>query len=243
MSYLILPPFSKKTSNKIGEGINVSGSNTLIKTGYGWRVAIADEPIADEPIDAKADGKRMFCVRVDKAGDFSMMMFGFTPMETFDSNTIAYFGYNGFTGAGINLASGDLWYGVYKNHNIIDGRISENAKEIIVILTISDNGKKKEIRFLCDGEESKTTDVSEYLNGDRLFPAVCLGEHNQQVTTIPIDQIKIRTPEINRMILENDPRYIFSVQSFQQKHELGRIFLQQHQVFLREMNERLNSIF
>jgi hypothetical protein len=46
-----------------------------------WRFAIADEPI-----DAKVDGKKMFCVRVDNAGDYSQLMIGFTSLETFDTN-------------------------------------------------------------------------------------------------------------------------------------------------------------
>jgi hypothetical protein len=56
-----------------------------------WNVAIADEPI-----DAKVNGKKMFCVRVDDAGSDSSMMMGLTPMETFDSGKEAWFGGNGF---------------------------------------------------------------------------------------------------------------------------------------------------
>jgi hypothetical protein len=203
------PSFSKNTPNKIGEGIKVSGRNTLIKTDdNGYRVSIADEPI-----DAKVDGKKFFCVRVENAGPDSRMMFGFTPMETFDSKRRAYFG-NGFSGAGIGLFggkiwfgamyffNGDLWYPDNKHRNIIYEGISKKAKEIIVILTISNNGKKKVIRFLVDGVESKTTDVSEYLEGNRLFPAICMRWKNQQVTTIPIDKIEIRTPEIENLIKE-----------------------------------------
>jgi hypothetical protein len=198
MSYFILPPFSKNTPNKIGSGIEVSGKNTLIKTDDDeFRAAIADESI-----DAKVDGKKMFCVRVENAGKQSWMMFGFTPMETFDSNTIACFGYNGFTGCGISLGAGNLRYPVQECNNIIDEEISKNAKVIIVILTISNNGKKKEIRFLCDGKETESSDVSYYLQGDHLFPAICLGNENQQVTTIPIDQIKTRTPEIENLVKE-----------------------------------------
>ncbi len=80
MSSLLLPSFSAETTNKIGNGIDVSGKHTLIKTetNYGDRGAIADEPI-----DAKVDGKKVFCVRVDDAGANSCMMIGFTPMETF----------------------------------------------------------------------------------------------------------------------------------------------------------------
>ena len=90
-----------------------------------------------------------------------------------------------------------------KFHNVINKEISKKAKEIIVILTTSNNGKKKEIRFLCDGEETKSSDVSEHLKGDRLFPAICLYWKDQQVTTITIDQIKIRTPEIEELIKES----------------------------------------
>jgi hypothetical protein len=60
-----LPPlsFSTGTPNKIGKGINVSGKNTLIKADHGFRVAIANEPI-----DAKVDGKKFLCVRVVNSG-------------------------------------------------------------------------------------------------------------------------------------------------------------------------------
>jgi hypothetical protein len=191
--------FSKNTPNKIGDGIDVSGKNTLIRTAgdYTYRVAIAVESI-----DAKNDGKKMFCVRVHNTGYNSMMMIGFTPMETFDSKKESSFGNNGFTGCGMNLYTGNLRYPVDKYHNIIDSKISDKVKEIIVILTISNNGKKKEIQFLCDGKESQSSEVSEILQGDVLFPATCLREKNQQITTIPIDQIKTRTPEIENLIKE-----------------------------------------
>jgi hypothetical protein len=198
MSSLILPSFSKDIPNKIGEGIKVSGTNTLTKSeSNGWRAAIADEPI-----DAKVDGKKMFCVRVDNAGLYSVMMIGFTPMETIDSSMYTCFGNNGFTGCGIHLNQGCLLYPAGKSHNIIAQEISKKAKEIIVILTISNNGMKKEIRFLCDGKETESSDVSKHIKGDLLFPAICMMEKGQRVTTIPIDQIKTRTPEIENLIKE-----------------------------------------
>jgi hypothetical protein len=165
------PSFSKNTPNKIGNGIDVSGKNTLIKTKDHWTWSVA---IADEPINAKIDGKKMFCVRVENPGPNSMMTIGFTPLETFDSTMEAYFGRNGFTGCGISLSSGNLCYPVYNGHNIIDDKISDKSKEIIVILTISNNGKKKEIRFLCDGNETKSSDVSKILKGDFLYPVIFL---------------------------------------------------------------------
>ncbi len=83
MSSFILPPFSKDTPNKISNQIKISGSNTFSKSDveFNWRVAIADEPI-----DAKIDGKKIFCVRVDNAGMYSSVMIGFTPMETLDED-------------------------------------------------------------------------------------------------------------------------------------------------------------
>jgi hypothetical protein len=195
--FLKPPTFSKDTRNKIGKNIEVSGKNTLIKAEYdGGRVAIADEPI-----DAKTDGTKFFCVRVDNAGN-SIIQVGFTPMETLDSKKDAHFGLNGFNGCGMNLCHGYLYYPVHYGHKIIDDKISKNAKEIIVILTISSNGKKKEIRFLCDGKESKSSDVSKFLKGDFVFPAICLYDRNQQVTTIPVEQTKARTPEIEKLIME-----------------------------------------
>jgi hypothetical protein len=195
---MFVPSFSKDTPNKIGDEIKVSGKNTLTKTDHWrWRAAIADEPM-----DAKVDGKKFFCVRVDNWGMYSGLIIGFTPMETFDSTKEAYFGGNGFAGCGMSLSTGNLCYPVDKHHVIIDKEITKKSKEIIVILTISNDGKKKEIQFLCDGNETKSTDVSEYLQGDRLFPSICLYDRNLQVETIPIDQIKTRTPEIENLIKE-----------------------------------------
>jgi hypothetical protein len=240
------PPFFIDTPNKIGKGIKVSGKNTLIKTDGGntYRGAITDKRI-----DAKVDGTIFFCIRIDNAGSDSAMMFGFTPMESFDSKKEARFGTNGFTGCGIDLYSGNLYYPC-TGHNIIDKEICKKSTEIIVILTISDNGTKKEIRFLVDGKKSKSTDVSEHLNGDRLFPAICLASENQQVTTIPIEQMKTRTPEIDKLVNEQKGfpflRFV-SVSDFflqkcpllQQHEELGRKFLQQREILFRGLTARM----
>jgi hypothetical protein len=237
MSYFILPSFSKNTPNKVSDLINVSGKHTLIKTeDNDYRVAIADEPI-----DAKVDGKKFFCVRVDNAGSSSELMIGFTPMETFDSSEWASFGIRGFTGCGMDLNNGNLCYPGSKYHNIIDDKISEKAKEIIVILTISNNGKKKEIRFLVDGKESKLTDISKILNEDLLFPGICFADINQQVKIILIDQIRNRTPEIDELIKEYQQQECASNSFLQQHAELGRIFLQQREILFRGLMATLQK--
>jgi hypothetical protein len=158
--------------------------------------------------------------------------------ETFDSKNEGCFGNKDFTGAGIFLNTGFLWYPDQGDHIIIDKEISKKAKEIIVILTISNNGTKKEIRFLCDGKESVSSDVSEVFNGDFLFPTIVLGDENQQVTTIPFDQIKTRTPEIERLIFESEREQ----QCRFQLEELTRIFLQQHRILLRGLKEGMRRV-
>jgi hypothetical protein len=181
------PSFSKKTPNKISKFISVSGKNILIKTDDDChRVAIADEPI-----DAKIDGKKFFCVRIENE-DESRIMLGFTPKETFDSKKVAHFGWNGFTGCGISLYSGNLSYPGSDWHNIIDRTISRNAKEIIVILTISNNGTKKEIQVLCDGIKTESTDVSRILKGDFLFPAISLFWKGQSLRCIQYTRKAVR---------------------------------------------------
>ncbi len=134
----------------------------------------------------------------------------------------------------MDLCTGNLWYPVDNYHNIIDREISEKAKEIIVILTISNNGKKKEIRFLCDGNESKSSDVSKKLKGDRLFPAIALSWKNQQVTTIPIDEIKTRTPEIENLIKECQE---------QQNNVEGREVKQARNELLKQNEEMMSDFF
>ncbi len=42
----------------------------------------------------------------------------------------------------------------------------------------------------------------------RLFPAICLCYCNEQVTTIPIDQIQIRTAAVERLFCEENNSFV-----------------------------------
>jgi hypothetical protein len=200
-SKFIHPSFSKETPNKLGNGFEVCENHhhTLIKTESNWwRVAIAQESI-----DAKTDGKKIFCVRVDNAGD-SSLMFGFTPLETFGSERLANFAWNNFDSCGLHIATGFLFYPRTKLQKVIDFEISRSAKEFVIILTISNNGKKKEMQFICDGIESKSSDVTKILKGDRFFPAVSSAFQQQQITTITLNQLEIRTSVVERLLCEEN---------------------------------------
>ncbi len=69
---------------------------------------------------------------------------------------------------------------------------------------MSNNGTKKVLRFICDGIETKSTDVSKKLKGNCLYPSVCLRDDGEQVTTISIDQIKKRTPAVEKLIRQGN---------------------------------------
>jgi hypothetical protein len=79
LSKFIVPSFSYDVPSKIGEGIEVSGQNTVIKTEYHGH---APGAIADESIDATVDGTTIFCVRAECPG--VQMMVGYTTMASFD---------------------------------------------------------------------------------------------------------------------------------------------------------------
>jgi hypothetical protein len=195
-SKFVLPLFSKETPNKIANGLRVPQKNTLKKISEDT----CSVAIADEPIDATVNANHMFCVRVENSGENSMLLVGFTPLSTFNSRKEAYFGSNKLSGCGLLCMLGDLNYPENSYYHIINPRTSAKAKEIIVLLTVSENGAKKVIQFLCDGKESKTSDVSDILKEDSLFPAICLCEKDQEVTTIPIDEITIRTEQVETLL-------------------------------------------
>jgi hypothetical protein len=184
----------------------------------------------------------MFCVRVDNAVD-SRIMLGFTPKETFDSKKEACVGGKDFNGCGLHLFSGSLCYPVDKYHSIIHEEISSNAKEIIVILEISNNGAKKEIRFLCNGNESESSDVSEHLEGNFVFPAICFREKNQRIATIPIEQTKNRTPEIKNLIKEYQQQQHNNVEGGEVKQARNKLLKQNEEMmsdFFKQFEQQAN---
>jgi hypothetical protein len=181
---------------KLGIGIDLWSPHNLEKMNSGWRPAIADDPI-----DAGVDGKKIFCVQIQKMVE-AEMMFGFTPTHRIDEWATLCLGTAGLPGVGLFLYNGTLCYPFDQQKVIIDRNVSQKAKEVITILTVSNNGKKKEIQFIVNGVESKSTDVSQYLKENRLFPTLCLSFRPDRVLTIPIDQVKIRTPAVEKLIAE-----------------------------------------
>src|SRR3989338_7157968 len=69
--------------------------------------------------------------------------------------------------------------------------------------TISNNGTKKEVQWIVDGNEGAVLDCTNekkgFGNGDIFIPCVSLGARGQQVTTIPFDQVTSRSPKIEQL--------------------------------------------
>ncbi len=79
-----------------------------------------------------------------------------------------------------------------------------------------------------------------------MFPAICLWDKNQQqVTTIPIHEIKTRTPEIENLIKEyreeqkEAERDRFTLNVLQQVLELQHVFLQQAEIQIRAVMAKM----
>jgi hypothetical protein len=193
-----VPTFNKNIKNKISDDIEVSGKNTLIKKRdellrISWSPAIAEVGFS-----SSVDGERVVCLRVQ--GFFPWIRIGFTSNETFDLKSCL---------AGFSL---DLFYGRLQSTSeaspsilgVIAPYESYDSQEIILILKTSDNGRKKEIRFLYRrGTTVHTTgayNVSSCLPGDECFLAIWFSNYNVQITTITIEEIEIRNPEIELFI-------------------------------------------
>jgi hypothetical protein len=86
--------------------------------------------------------------------------------------------------------------------SVIDENISNHAEEIIVILTISNNGARREIQFIVDGTSSQSLDVTQHLVGAFVYPATCLCYVTDQVTVTPLDQLRNRTGDAAALIDE-----------------------------------------
>jgi hypothetical protein len=209
----LLLTFSKHTPNKLGDCINENenqkiSSSTLTRTdteGY-WRVAIADQSIDTTKIDDDTTTHYFsYAVRIDEMGD-SRLQFGFTPMETFDSTKDGAWslGDKVFVGVGFSIFGGNVFFSEFKFQNVIDRTVSEKAKEIVVILAIKKKNKKKvmAIRVIVDGVSSAVFDCTEYLKGDKFYPAICMGNNFHRLTMIPINQVQFKKNEMLQELIQ-----------------------------------------
>lgn len=197
-SHYIVPTFNKSTPNKLHKDLVVTDQNTVSRpTGNSWEAISA---IATEFIPGTVDGEYIFAVRIDDIGNAGIMI-GVTSMHTFDSNKPSCPGWNGMTGCALDLYTGNYVPG--DKRNLIDPKITSNAKKVIVVVTVSPGiifGHNIFIRYSVDGNFSANINCTEHCGGKKIFPLICLFEENQQFATIPIDEITIRNDEVRKLV-------------------------------------------
>lgn len=201
----LFPSFNKCEEGKVNNDIDVPSEHVLVKSANCNPVPA----IASEGFPSNRNGTYVFVTRVEKAGKTDI---GFTSTKTLDSRvTCAAPSCGGmcgsclFTGGKLFGGAGDSsteWSKVY-----FPSSITLKAKEIIAILTISENGRTKEIQFICDGNdgaavELANTDFENENGGSQIFPTVSIYNKRQKLSMIPFNQVKFRSPRIDELMKE-----------------------------------------
>src|SRR3989338_1421953 len=131
---------------------------------------------------------------------------GFTSNATYNSKKG---GSPGLLMNGICLFDNGKLYGgngvddINWSQHYLDENITENAKEVITILTIKTNGAQKEIQFIVDGNEGAVHQCQKkhFENGaDEIFPVVSLRQKDQQLEFIPFNQVTSRSLMIDELM-------------------------------------------
>src|SRR3989338_8285931 len=183
----LVPDFDNSIPNKINQDVEVKSKNKLSTSSDGWHSAIATNGFS-----SKKDGAYVYVTRVDDIGD-GYLMVGFTDTATYDSTQGGTPG-DEFSGTSLYC----YWGTRYPDEEVeyLPSDITCQASEVISILIISNNGAKKEVQWIVDGEEGPVVDCTNEKNGlgngKEIFPSVSFAYAGQQVTMIPFDQVKSR---------------------------------------------------
>ena len=187
----LVPDFDKNVPNKIYQEIEVKSKNTLSLKSREWTSVIASNGFP-----SKKDGVYVYVTRIDESEN-GVLTLGFTDSATYDSMTDVF-----PDGTSLYCSGGFRFPG---RIDYLPEDITAEAKEIISILIISNDGAKKEVQWIVDGNEGPvhdcTTEKNGFGNGREIFPCVSFASAGQ-VTTIPFDQVKSRSPKIDQLMQE-----------------------------------------
>src|SRR3989338_2100903 len=198
----LVSDFDDKMPNKINNNVSVESKNSLSVTS----APLPLPAIATNGFPLNKDGVYVYVTRIDNIGSGHLFV-GFTDKATYDSTKSGAPGDewagHGFSGTSLFCFYGKRYPG---RVHYLDRNITADSKEIISILTISNNGTKKEVQWIVDGNEGPVQDCMNdkkgFGNGDEIFPCLSLRSDDQQVTTIPFDQVKSRSPKIEQLLKE-----------------------------------------
>lgn len=178
-------------AEQLVEGFAMKRSGSVGKVTFEFFPAISVHCFA-----ANADAVHFFVMDLlaNCAGRYFV---GFTDKPTHPSNQSGYPGWNGMTGTALFGYDGSRYHG---DVPYLTSNITRKAKEIISILTISNNGAKKEIQWIVDGNDGPVHDCTkDYGNGNEIFPVVCLCRKRDHIRMIPFDQVKSTSPRIEEL--------------------------------------------
>src|SRR3989338_5152964 len=201
MTTFIVPSFNKNIPNKINNEIDVVSEDALINKYWD---GLSHPAIATQGFPANRDGTYVYVTYIGEITGQLDIDIGFTSTATYDSTNYGHPG-DGMNGICFYLNDGKLYGGNGVddkdwNQKYLAGNITEQAKEIISILTISNNGEKKFVQFIVDGNEGPVHECEKkhFENGvNEIFPVVTLFSKDQKLEFISLDQVKYRSPKIS----------------------------------------------
>src|SRR3989338_5630569 len=202
----VVPSFYNHNPHTVNITIEAVSAHALVHHGHvGIHPAISSVGFL-----ANRDATYVVVADIEQIADADAAInLGLTSTARYNSGVAGRPGY-GPNGICLFLKTGKLFGGnglddINWSQNYLDANITNKAKEVITIFTISNNGAKKEIQFIVDGNEGPVheCDKKHFENGgDVIFPVATLEKVDQKLKFIPFDQVKSRSPKIDELMKE-----------------------------------------
>lgn len=191
----LIPNFDASVKNKVSDFVKVLTPTSLY---LGNCKSYYRPAISTTGFRSNVDGTYVFAVKINDITKDSHMFFGFTDVA--DSASCGYAG-NGLSGTSLCCFNGVRSPGD-DTFLYLSWAITEKANEIISILIISNNGCKKEILWIVDGNDGPVQDCTkDFGNGGEIFPCASFGGSTEQyVEFVAFDQIKTRSPLMGKLL-------------------------------------------
>lgn len=188
--------------------------------------------IASQGFPSNQNGTHALAVRIENMIGAADIMIGLTSTEKISakgkkSPSAFPGGVGDICGCCLWLHTGDLHGGNGDNEQgwkrpYLSPKITQKAKEVVLLLTISNNkNNKKEVKrsvqFIVDGFEGPEWELApdvfddEKYGGNEIFATVSLAYKGQLVEYIPVNQVRFRSPKLDRVTLRTlaeEPNFI-----------------------------------
>lgn len=217
--YFHLPSFTKREKDKVNTKIDLPSEHFLVSRGTRCSVPA----ISSRLTSTTTDGTHIFVAYLEailssatttRSEDKAYIYIGFTSTKNYDSEANdMYPGARGLNGSGLFISDGRLFGGdgTQWSKEYFPSEITRNSKEIIAILTVSENGTRRSIQFVADGNEGpvvelKRSDFENRYGSDEIFAVVNFRDRDQKIQIIPFHEVKSRSSKIDQLMreFEND---------------------------------------